>query len=270
MFDCQLSTVNCQLNNTMRFTNAIVRLPCKGMVEGLSSAGLGRPDHGLAMKQHGLYVEALQKCGLDVRVLPADEEFPDSTFVEDTALLTPELAVITHPGAASRQGEIPGIKSVIREYYDTIEFIHPPGTLEAGDVMMAGSHFFIGLSERTNRLGAEQLIGILQKFGKTGAIVEISGMLHLKSGVSYLENNILLAVDALDEHPDFLQYDIFPVPDHESYAANSLWVNETVLVPEGYPVTLQNIKNAGYETITLDMSEFRKLDGGLSCLSLRY
>lgn len=254
----------------MRFTNAIVRLPCRGMVEGLSSAGLGRPDHGLAMKQHGLYVEALQKCGLDVRVLPAEEEFPDSTFVEDTALLCPNVAIITLPGAASRQGEILGMQSVIKEYYDTIEYIKAPGTLEAGDVMMAGNHFFIGLSERTNQDGAEQLIGILEEHGLTGAIVEISDMLHLKSGVSYLENNILLAVDVLDEHPDFMQYDIIPVPDHESYAANSLWLNETVLVPEGYPVTLQNIQNAGYETITLDMSEFRKLDGGLSCLSLRY
>ena len=254
----------------MRFSNAIVRLPCKRLADGLSTAGLGKPDHGLAMHQHGKYVEALQDCGLDVRVLEADENFPDSTFVEDTALLTPEVAVITCPGAASRKGEIINMKEVIRSYYDQVEMILHPGTLEAGDVMMAGSHFFIGLSERTNKEGAEQLITILERYGMTGAVVEISGMLHLKSGVSYLENNVLLTIDALINHPAFSEYDIIPVPDLEVYAANSLWINGTVLVPEGYPVTLQNIQHAGYDTIVLDMSEFRKLDGGLSCLSLRF
>ena len=263
-----MSAVN--LNCIMRFTNAIVRMPCKNMTAGLSSAGLGKPDHGLAILQHGKYVDALRDCGLNVRVLGADENFPDSTFVEDTALLTPEVAVITHPGAASRKGEIKNIEEVVRSYYDQVEMILPPGTLEAGDVMMCGNHFFIGLSDRTNKEGAEQLIAILERYGMTGAIVEISGMLHLKSGVSYLENNILLAAGGMIKHPAFSYYDIIPVPDPEAYAANSLWINGTVLVPEGYPVTLQNIQAAGYDTSVLDMSEFRKLDGGLSCLSLRF
>jgi len=254
----------------MRFTNAIVRLPGKSMVGGLSSAMLGKPDHRMALDQHGKYVEALQKCGVDVRILPADEAFPDSTFVEDTALLTPEIAVITNPGAASRQGEIQSMQHTIEEYYDRIEFIRKPGTLEAGDVMMAGSHFFIGLSERTNLEGATQLIAILEKHGMSGSIVEIFGMLHLKSGVSFLENNRMLADESLSDHTAFQEYDIIAVPDGETYAANSVWINDTVLVPEGFPGTLKNIQSAGYATITLEMSEFRKLDGGLSCLSLRF
>ena len=254
----------------MRFKNAIVRLPCKRMVEGLSSAGLGIPDHGLAMKQHEKYVEALKECGLDVRVLPADDSFPDSVFVEDTALLTGSVAVITNPGAASRQGEIISMEETIKEHYDGIEHIHSPGTLEAGDVMMAGNHFYIGLTDRTNHEGASQLISILQNYGMNGSIIEISEMLHLKSGVSYLENNIMLAVGPLLHHPDLTSYDKIPVPADEAYAANSVWVNNRVLVPKGYPKTLNNIKSAGYETIVLDMSEFRKLDGGLSCLSLRF
>jgi len=254
----------------MQFTKAIVRTPCEKITEGLSSAYLGLPDHSLALYQHGKYVEALQICGLNVRVLPADHQYPDSTFVEDTALLTPGMAVITNPGAPSRQGEVTDMGRVVGQYYDNVAHIKMPGTLEAGDVMIAGSHYFIGLSERTNENGAVQLISILEAHGMSGSVVNISGMLHLKSGVSYLENNILLAVDALGEHPAFSHFDIIPVPDNEAYAANSLWLNGTVLVPEGYPVTLENIRSADYETIVLDVSEFRKLDGGLSCLSVRF
>ena len=254
----------------MQFTKAIVRTPCEKITEGLSSVDLGLPDYKLALRQHGLYVDALKKCGLELTVLAANDEFPDSTFVEDTALLTPSVAVITNPGAPSRTGEVLAIHNVLRKFYDEIALITAPGTLEAGDVMMASSHYFVGLSERTNEEGAGQLISILEAYGMSGSVVDISGMLHLKSGVSYLENNILLAVDTLSEHHAFSQFNIIPVPDNEAYAANSLWLNGTVLVPEGYPVTLENIRSANYETIVLDVSEFRKLDGGLSCLSLRF
>jgi dimethylargininase len=240
------------------------------MTQGLRSDDMGVPEHELALHQHGKYVEALIACGLNVRVMAADENYPDSTFVEDTALLTSEVAIIANPGAPSRQGEILTMNIVINEYYDKTEVIQDPGTLDAGDVMMAGKQFFIGLSERTNKNGAEQLINILMRHGMSGSIIEFSGMLHLKSGISYLENNNLLAVDMLAPNPGFADFNIIPVPGNESYAANSLWINEKVLVPEGYPETLENIRKAGYETIVLNTSEFRKLDGGLSCLSLRF
>ena len=181
----------------MQFTKAIVRTPCKRIIEGLSTAGLGLPDYDLALQQHSKYVKALEACGLEVTVLPPDNDYPDSTFVEDTALLTPAMAVITNPGAPSRSGEVREMEEIITRFYDKIEHIRPPGTLEAGDVMMAGSHYFIGLSERTNIEGANQLEHILKNHGMTASIIEISGMLHLKSGVSYLENNTLLAVSAL-------------------------------------------------------------------------
>jgi len=240
------------------------------MIAGLSTANLGLPDHGLAIQQHHKYIYALRQCGLEVEVLPADENYPDSTFVEDTALLTSKVAIITNPGATSRKGEVKSMHDVIKKYYDTIAFIKTPGTLEAGDVMMAGDHYFIGLSERTNQNGAMQLIKILEDHGMSGSIVEISEMLHLKSGISYLENNIMLAVDAFRDHDAFTNYTIIHVPDEEAYAANSVWINGRVLVPHGYPETLNSISEAGYDTIPLDMSEFRKLDGGLSCLSLRF
>lgn len=254
----------------MRFSHAIVRKPCKNFSEGLSSAGLGKPDYFLALRQHEEYINALKRCGLDVTVLPPNEEYPDSTFVEDTALLTRYIAVITRPGAESRLGEVPEIHQIVGVYYENIFSINAPGTLEAGDVMMAGEHFYIGLSERTNLDGAGQLRQILEHHGITASLVEVPEMLHLKTGISYLENNTFLAIDAFRMHKDFRHLSIIPVPDHEAYAANSLWVNGLVLVPQGFPITLQNIMNAGYKTIEIDMSEFRKLDGGLSCLSLRF
>jgi dimethylargininase len=136
--------------------------------------------------------------------------------------------------------------------------------------MMVGNHYFIGSSERTNREGAGQLIRILGKYGMTGSMVPLSRMLHLKSGVSYLEANRLLISGELIHHPAFEGFQKMEVDPGESYAANSLWINSRVLVPAGSPNTLKKIEQAGYPTIVLDVSEFQKLDGGLSCLSLRF
>ncbi len=252
------------------FTKAIVKTPCKNLINGLTSTDLGSPDYFLALEQHRKYIEALRECGLEVTILKADENYPDSTFVEDAALLTSQCAIITNPGAPSRKGEIIEINDVVKDFYSNVEMIKAPGTLEAGDVMMVGKHFFIGLSERTNKHGADQLISILFKYGFTASHVTFNKMLHLKSGVSYLENNNLLLIKDLINKPEFQKYNIIPVDEDEGYAANSLWINDKILVPKGYPKTKKKIEDAGYITIELDVSEFRKLDGGLSCLSLRF
>ena len=252
------------------FTKAIVRTPAPTMINGLTSANEGTPDYDLALKQHSAYIQALESCGLSVICLEASPEFPDSTFVEDVALLTPHCAIITNPGALSRRGEILGMQSLLEEHFENIEQIKTPGTLEAGDVMMVGSHFFIGLSARTNQSGADQLIAYLQKYGLTGSVVELKEVLHLKTGVAYLEENNLLACGEFLTHPDFQKFNIIPIDPSESYAANCIWVNDKVIVPQGYPHTLDAIKQAGYDAMEIDMSEFRKLDGGLSCLSLRF
>jgi len=252
------------------FTKAIVRSPAPSLVNGLSSANLGKPDFELALKQHANYILALESCGLEVFCLEPNPQYPDSTFVEDVALLTSECAVITNPGASSRRGEIAGMREILVEYYNHIEKIESPGTLEAGDVMMVGSHFFIGLSARTNQQGAEQLIAHLQTYGYSGSIVELKEVLHLKTGVAYIENNNLLACGEFLTHPDFMKFNITPIDASESYAANCIWVNGTVLVPAGFPQTSELIQNAGYDVLEVDVSEFRKLDGGLSCLSLRF
>lgn len=252
------------------FSKAIVRTPCRAVVNGLTSATLGVPDHAAALRQHREYVRALQACGLQVTVLPADEAFPDSTFVEDAALLTPRCAVVTRPGAASRRLETVSMREAINGFYDESECITAPGTLEGGDVMMVGEHFYIGLSGRTNIEGARQLISILEKYGMTGSVIELQEVLHLKTGVSYLENGKLLACGEFLNNPGFLDFEILPVAPDEAYAANSLWLNGTVLVPAGFPRTCATIAAAGYEVLEVDVSEFQKLDGGLSCLSLRF
>ena len=252
------------------FKHAIVRPPSREIIKGLTSVSRGKPDFEKALKQHHEYVDALIGCGLNVRILEADIRFPDSTFIEDIALCTPYCAVVTNPGAPSRKGETNGIRNILREYYEDIEEISSPGTLEAGDVMMAGNHFYIGLSARTNKEGAEQMIKILEKYGMSGSKVSVNKMLHLKSGISYLENNCILVSRDLMNNGEFRNFKQIPVDDKEKYSSNSPWINGKVFIPSGYPKTKEKIEMAGYETISLDVSEFRKVDGGLSCLSLRF
>lgn len=258
------------MTNKPRFTRAIVRTPSQSMVDGLTSAALGKPDYENALKQHAEYIEALKTCALEVTVLPADELYPDSTFVEDVALLTPHCAIITNPGAPSRNGETDNIIPIVREFYEMVECIQSPGTVEAGDIMMVGSHYYIGLSERTNQNGADQMISILEKYGMSASIIHLSEVLHLKTGLSYLENNYLLACGEFLHKPEFHQYQILEVDNDEAYAANSIWINDTVLIPAGFPETRNLIKATGCEICEVDVSEFQKLDGGLSCLSLRF
>jgi dimethylargininase len=252
------------------FTKAIVRIPGRSVVNGISTSGLGPVDYEKLRSQHNAYLSALKKCGLELLILNPDENHPDSVFMEDVALLTSKCAIITRPGAASRREEINGMRVVLEPHFDSIEQIKPEGTLEAGDVLMAGNHFYIGISERTNEAGANQLISILEKYGFTGSKVFLEDMLHLKTGVSYLESNTVVLAGSLKKNKAFADYKKILVDDDEMYAANCLWINGTVLLPAGYPKIRQSIKQEGYPLIELEMSEFQKLDGGLSCLSLRF
>ncbi len=252
------------------FKNAIVRTPGKSMVSGISTAGLGLPDYELALAQHADYIEALKECGVEVTVLEADEAYPDSTFVEDAALLTSKCAIITNPGADTRRGETVAMKKVLKGFYTNIEEIHEPGRVEAGDIMMVGSHFYIGLSERTNQSGAEQMIAHLEKYGMSGSTVELKEVLHLKTGLAYLENNNLIASGEFLSKEVFQKFNILAIDKGEISAANCIWVNDTVIMPKGYPKTHATIKAAGYKIREVDVSEYQKLDGGLSCLSLRF
>jgi dimethylargininase len=245
-------------------------MPCRRMVKGLSNAGLGIPYYNLALQQHQKYIEALVECGVEVTSIAADENYPDSVFIEDAALLTPVCAVITNPGAPSRKGEIVAVERSLSQFYLEIERINAPGSLDAGDIMKVGNHYYIGISQRTNHHGANQMIAILKKHGMTGSIIPLKKVLHLKSGVSYLENNTMVISGEFLYKKEFSRFITIQVDPSESYAANCIWVNGTVIIAEGYPKFKEAVTANGYPTIELDMSEFRKLDGGLSCLSLRF
>jgi len=251
--------------------NAIVRTPGRSIDKGISnSKTLGLPNYERVIIQHQSYIDALTKCGLDVLILEPCEEYPDSTFVEDVALITPNCTIITRPGASSRRGEVHQIEPVLKQKFNNIEKIEEPGTIEGGDIMMVGDHYFIGLSERTNLEGAKQIIQILNKYDMSGSTISLKNVLHLKTGLSYLEENNLVVCGEFIDESSLERYNQIEIPEKESYAANCIWVNETVIIPLGYPTTKQRIKNSGYKVVETDVSEFQKLDGGLSCLSLRY
>ena len=252
------------------FKHAIVRKPAKSMVNGITEAQLGKPEYEKALQQHSDYIKALESCGLKVKVLEADERFPDSCFIEDVSVCTSKFAVITNPGAESRNGEIVAIKDVLPEYFDEIRNIGLPSTLDGGDIMMVEDHFYIGLSDRTNIHGANQLISILEDDEMVGSVVEMNEMLHLKTGINYIGDGNFLVTGEFIDHPAFKDLNKHIVPDDEAYAANSLWINGTIIVPANFPKTKKMIEELGYKTIEVDTSEFRKLDGGLSCLSLRF
>jgi dimethylargininase len=255
------------------FRNAIVRPPPPNLADGLTTAELGSPDHALALEQHEAYCVALERCGLALTRLPADPRHPDSTFVEDTAILAGGRAILTRPGAASRRGEVAAIRDTLSGFYERLVSIRDPGTLDGGDVCEADGHALIGLSERTNEEGARQLAAFLSALGipsDTVDVREVPGILHLKSGLAYVGHGRMVAIAALAGHRALARYRVLTVDDAETYAANCILVNDRILAPAQHPQTLAALEHLSTETIPLAMSEFQKMDGGLSCLSLRF
>jgi len=256
------------------FTRAIVRPPAATFAHGITSAAaLGAPDLTRAAEQHAAYCEALISCGLTLTTLPADPAYPDSTFVEDTAVLARGCAVLTRPGAASRAGEIVSMRAVLADIFPTLHEIVAPGTVDGGDVCEAEGEVFIGISARTNAEGARQLTDRLATVGipaRTIDIRKIPGLLHLKSGLTSLGNSVLVAAPEIAERPEFAGYQVVPIIPGEEYAANCVRVNDRVLIATGFPYLLANLQWMGFDPIELDMWEFEKMDGGLSCLSLRF
>jgi dimethylargininase len=253
------------------FKNAIVRIPGSNFDAGLTSVSLGRPDFDLVLEQHARYCEALVECGLAVTTLDADLRFPDSTFVEDTAVITAHGAVLTRPGAASREGEVDAIRPAILRHFCSPLTIDAPGTLDGGDICEAGDHFFLGLSHRTNEEGARQLAAHLEGLGYSSSTIdvrEMTSILHLKSGISYIGDNNLLVMEEMASQ--FSGFDLIRVGLDESYGANCVSVNDRVLVAAGFPRLTEDLLARGFDPLVLEMSEFRKMDGGLSCLSLRF
>jgi dimethylargininase len=255
------------------FTNAIVRTPGRNFDAGMTTVDFGRPDLALVLEQHRRYCQALVECGLALTTLEADLRFPDSTFVEDTAILTPRGVILTRPGAASREGEVDAIRPAILNFFPAPLTIEAPGTLDGGDICEAEDHFFIGLSHRTNEEGARQLAAYLASLGYTSSTVDVRPMtsiLHLKSGIAYIGGNTLVVMEEMAQNPQFRNFNLISVSAEESYGANCVRVNDRVLAAAGFPRLTAELSARGFDPLVLDMSEFQKMDGGLSCLSLRF
>jgi dimethylargininase len=256
----------------MRYTRAIVRPPPATFAAGLASAPACAPDLARALAQHRAYCEALTACGLTLTPLPADPAYPDSCFVEDPAIVTAKGAMVTRPGAPSRLGEADSIATALRSWYSGLVRMTPPGTLDGGDVCQVDGHFLIGLSGRTNEEGARQLTALLETLGYLSSNIDIRGtdrLLHLKSGMSYLGDGRIVVVPELRRVEALRPYELIVVPDSERYAANCLRINDRVLIAAGHPDLAGTLSGLGYDTLPVDLSEFRKMDGSLTCLSLR-
>jgi dimethylargininase len=265
----RINATESQRKATVMFTRAITRRPGEDLAAGLTNSRLGPPSYETAKKQHDRYIETLAFLGLDVIVLEPLPGYPDAYFVEDTAVVAPDVAVITIPGAQSRRGETKEIEPVLAEYR-RIEHIRPPGLLDGGDVLMVGTHFLIGISGRTNAEGAAQLGAILEEHGHTWTMVPVLRGLHLRSNVGFVGADVLLVNEDHARLDALKRYEKIVVDNAELYAANTLLVNTRLIMPAGFPKTRRMIEATGLEIIELDISEMRKMDGGLSCMSLRF
>jgi dimethylargininase len=258
----------------VQFTRAIVRPPGENFAAGIASAvGGGDPNVTLALEQHERYCEALRDCGLRLIRLAADSRHPDSTFIEDTAVLTPGAAIVTRPGAMSRAAEATATLESLRGHFDLVFEIKAPGTLDGGDVCEVDGDFIIGLSGRTNAEGARQLAEFLRDLGHKPVVIDIRSskeLLHLKTGLSYLGDGVFVVSSGAFLGDALKRYELIEVSSTETYAANCIRVNDYIVIAAGYPQLLGTLTARGYRVAALAMSEFRKMDGGLSCLSLRF
>ncbi len=252
------------------FSHAIARKPGKNFAQGLTTTVAAKPpQYELLCKQHESYLETLKSCGLEITLLDSLPDYPDAYFVEDTAVVTPDVAIITNPGAKDRNGEEAFMAPVLAEFRKTQRIV-APGTVDGGDVLQVGSHFFIGLSERTNKAGAAQLGRILENYANSWITVEVGAGLHFKSSVNYVGKNTLLVTADFAEHPALSRYNKIVLEKAEAYAANTLLVNGRLLMPAGFPGTRKQLEVLKFDIIELETSEVHKMDGGLTCMSIRF
>lgn len=247
--------------------NAITRSPSSSLVNCEITYLDRQPiDYNLALKQHDCYCAALE-LGATVTRLPADSRYPDSCFVEDTAIVLDELAVITSLGARSRRGETAAIAPELAKYRELIH-IELPATIDGGDVMQIGKTLFVGLSTRTNPQGVTALTDILKPHGYRVCPVTLNEVFHLKSGCTAIDSEtILIASQGIDLQP-FADFKLIFVPPDEAAAANTLRIGDTILMQAEFPKTIEQVRSLGYSVEAIDISEFAKAEAGLTCLSL--
>ena len=253
------------------FTHAVVRPPATSIVEGLRASDIGTPDLALFRQHHTHYVSTLRASGAEVTELEPLEAFPDSVFVEDTALCLPELAVVMRPGAPSRLGEAPTMAPTLRQLYAEVLTIEGPGFIEGGDILTTEREILVGRSARTDAAGVAELRRLLEPRGfQLREVQTPAGVLHFKTDCSLLDEETVLATPRLDASGCFEDYRVIHTAEGEEAAANSIRFNDVLLVPAGFPRTAEKLSAAGYAVREIGNSEAAKLDGGMSCLSLRF
>ena len=256
--------------DTARFDSAIVRIPASSVVNGLRAEDRGSPTHERVAAEHLAYIAALEAAGVAVQVLEPLEQFPDSIFVEDPALVYTEGAILLHPGAPSRAGETELIAPVLKDRFSTVLKIEE-GFADGGDVLNMSDSVMIGLSARTDRVGAQALARCLSSLGKRSQIVETPpGVLHFKTDCSLLDDETVLSTARLAASGVFSGKRVLLTPSGEEAAANALRVNDVVMVGAGFPATRAMLEKSGYQVVALETGEIGKIDAGLSCMSLRW
>ena len=254
---------------TYNFNNAIIRKPNQSIQNGLSSQNL-HPQYEIVLEEHNNYVKAIKEAGLKINLLEPLEEYPDSIFVEDPAIIYQSNIIILNPADPSRNGEKNIIENEVNHLFDNILFVEN-GFIEGGDILNLNNHFIIGLSERTNKLGAENLSIILQKLGATVEICKTpNDILHFKSECSVIDNDTILVSYKMAKL-DYLKsnYNLIELPIGEEGASNSLRINDKLLLPDGF-VKAEEILSKKYNIIKVKVDEIAKVDAGLSCMSLRW
>lgn len=253
------------------FTHAICRTPAPSAVHGLRDGDGPDPDLAALLAEHDAYVACLRDLRLAVEVLPPLDGFPDALFVEDVALTFPEGAILLRPGAATRAGEGDHIRAALDRHLPRVLAMTGSGHVDGGDVLCLADRVIIGLSARTNRVGAEELAALLGELGYPAEIAKTPpGVLHFKSGCSLIDANTVLAVPALAICPQFAGLTVVTTPPGEEGAANLLRIRDTVLVSASYPATRALIAARDIVTRALPTEQIARIDAGLSCMSLRW
>ncbi len=253
-----------------RFNSVIVRQPARSVVHGLRADDRGDPTFEGVAAEHAAYVLALEKAGARVTVLPPLEDFPDSIFVEDPALVFTEGAILLRPGAKTRAGEIEHIAPTLAERFETVLSLST-GFADGGDILRTPGGVLIGLSARTDRAGAEDLRSALARLGlKSGVVTTPAGVLHFKTDCSLLDEERILSTSRLAASGVFSNFKVIVVPDGEEAAANALRVNDTMFVGADYPRTIEKLHKEGFNVVPMNTAEIGKIDAGLSCMSLRW
>ena len=252
------------------YNQAIVRRPGASVVAGLRSDAGADPDLAGLCAEHEAYASALEAAGVAVEILPPLESFADSVFVEDPALVFPEGAILLRPGAASRLGEAEALAPILRRRFDRVLALGE-GFADGGDVLVTPDRVFIGLSGRTDAAGAAALARLLAELGYRAEVVQTPpSILHFKTGSALLDEETIVATPALAASGIFEGFRVLTVPEGEEAAANLLRINDVVLVGAAFPRTIELLAERSFDVVPLAVAEIRKLDAGLSCMSLRW